>query len=140
MRRWCSDSWLSSMERDSSVKIGMTPDSSGIPKSCMGTVARSEIIMVSTSSLGSSSPIWRLPISRRPVMMRKYKMTVRAKAVIINGSLRLSSICLSHVFHSCALRILPFCGFYHILRQPNRRGERRIMGFQTHQKRHVPVR
>ena len=50
---------------------------------CMGTVARSEIIIVRTSSLGSSSPIWRLPISRRPSMIRKYRMRVRVKAVII---------------------------------------------------------
>ena len=49
----------------------MTPASSGMPKSCMGTVARSEIIMVSTNSLGSNSPICRFPISRRPSIMRK---------------------------------------------------------------------
>ena len=70
-RRLRRDHWLISMERDSSVRIGMTPASSGMPKSCMGTVARSEIIMVSTSSLGSNSPICRLPMSRRPIIMRK---------------------------------------------------------------------
>ena len=70
-RRLSRDSWLSSRERESSVRMGMTPASSGMPKSCMGTVARSEIIMVSTSSLGSSSPICRLPMSRSPIMMRK---------------------------------------------------------------------
>ena len=42
------------------------PLTRGMPKSCMGTAARSEIIRVSTSSLGSSSPICRFPISRRP--------------------------------------------------------------------------
>ena len=65
------DSWLNNMERESSVKIGMTPESRGIPKSCMGTVARSESIMVSTNSLGSNSPICRLPMSRSPAIMRK---------------------------------------------------------------------
>ena len=84
-RRWCSESWLMSSDRLKSVRMGMIPVNSGMPKSCMGTVARSEIIMVSTSSPGSSWPICRLPISRRPTTMRKYKITVRAKAVIIGS-------------------------------------------------------
>ena len=70
-RRLRSDSWLKSSDRASSVRIGSSPESRGMPKSCMGTAARSEIIMVSTSSLGSSSAIWRLPISRMPAMMKK---------------------------------------------------------------------
>ena len=57
---------LRSMDRHSSVTMGNTPLTRGMPKSCMGTAARSEIIRVSTSSLGSSSPICRFPISRRP--------------------------------------------------------------------------
>lgn len=70
-RRLVRDSWLRSMDRARRVRMGMTPASKGMPKSCMGTVARSEIIMVSTSSPGSSSPICRLPMRRRPIMMRK---------------------------------------------------------------------
>ena len=71
----------SSIDSASSVTIGTTPLSSGMPKSCIGTAARSEMSIVSTSSVGSSSPIWRLPISRRPSMMMKYKRIVRTKAV-----------------------------------------------------------
>ena len=62
--------------------IGKRPLTRGMPKSCMGTAARSEIIRVRTSSLGSSSPIWRFPMSRRPIMRIKYRMTVRKNAVV----------------------------------------------------------
>ena len=41
----------------SRVTMGNTPLTRGMPKSCMGTEARSEMMRVSTSSLGSSSPI-----------------------------------------------------------------------------------
>ena len=61
----------SSIESNKSVTIGMTPFKSGMPKSCIGTAARSEISSVSTSSMGSSSPICRLPRRRSPTMMRK---------------------------------------------------------------------
>ena len=61
----------SSIESDKSVTIGMTPFKSGMPKSCIGTAARSEMSSVSTSSMGSSSPICRLPSSRKPIMMRQ---------------------------------------------------------------------
>ena len=54
-----------------SARIGTTPLSSGMPKSCIGTAARSEMSSVSTSSMGSSSPICRLPRRRSPTMMRK---------------------------------------------------------------------
>ena len=66
----------------SSVTMGMTPFTSGMPKSCMGTEARSDSSIVSTSSIGSSSPICRLPVSRSPTMSSRYKMAVRKKAVI----------------------------------------------------------
>ena len=71
----------SSIESARSVIIGTTPFKSGMPKSCIGTAARSEMSMVSTSSVGSSSPICLFPISRRPSMMIKYKRIVRTKAV-----------------------------------------------------------
>ena len=61
----------SSIDSASSVTIGTTPLSSGMPKSCIGTAARSEMSIVSTSSVGSSSPIWRLPIRRIPTTIRK---------------------------------------------------------------------
>ena len=64
-----------------SARIGTTPLSRGMPKSCIGTDARSEISSVSTSSMGSSSPICRLPLSRRPAISSRYRMTVRKKAV-----------------------------------------------------------
>ena len=40
----------------SSVKMGITPDKRGMPISCMGTAARSEIKMATTNSDGSNSP------------------------------------------------------------------------------------
>ena len=46
--------------------MGMMPVSRGMPKSCMGTAARSAISRASTSSEGSSSPTWRLPMRRMP--------------------------------------------------------------------------
>ena len=64
-----------------SARMGTTPLSSGSPKSCMGTDARSEISSVSTSSMGSSSPICRLPLSRRPAISSRYRMMVRKNAV-----------------------------------------------------------
>ena len=59
---------LNSVDRAISVMMGMTPLNSGRAKSCMGTEARSEISSVSTSSMGSSSPICRLPLRRRPAI------------------------------------------------------------------------
>ena len=47
-----------------SVTIGKIPFSNGIPISCMGTEAKSDIIIAITSSFGSISPNWRLPIIR----------------------------------------------------------------------------
>ena len=44
------------MVMHSRVKMGMIPVSRGMPKSCMGTAARSAISRDSTSSEGSSSP------------------------------------------------------------------------------------
>ena len=64
-----------------SARIGTTPLSRGMPKSCMGTDARSEISSVSTSSIGSSSPICRLPLRRSPTISSRYRITVRRKAV-----------------------------------------------------------
>ena len=59
---------LNNVDRAISVMMGMTPLNSGRAKSCMGTEARSEISSVSTSSMGSSSPICRLPLRRRPAI------------------------------------------------------------------------
>ena len=56
------------MVRDSRVRMGTIPVSRGMPKSCMGTAARSAMIRVRASSLGSSSPICRFPMSRRPTV------------------------------------------------------------------------
>ena len=58
----------------------------GMPRSCMGTEARSAMSRESTSSEGSSSPTWRLPISRTPAMMRMYRITVRISAVNMASS------------------------------------------------------
>ena len=38
------------------VRMGMMPVSRGMPKSCIGTAARSAMMRASTSSEGSSSP------------------------------------------------------------------------------------
>ena len=59
------------MVMHSSVRMGIMPESRGMPKSCMGTAARSAIMRASTSSEGSSSPTWRLPIRRMPAMMSR---------------------------------------------------------------------
>ena len=67
----------------SSVAMGMTPCSSGRPKSCMGTEARSLNSIMRTNSMGSSCPIWRLPVRRRPTISRPYSSTVRRNAVIM---------------------------------------------------------
>ena len=53
----CIEKNESSIDSESSVTMGSTPFSSGMPKSCIGTAARSEISSISTSSIGSSSPI-----------------------------------------------------------------------------------
>ena len=45
--------------------------------SLMGTVARSEIIMATTSSDGWSSPICLLPIILKAITTRAYKIIVR---------------------------------------------------------------
>ena len=95
---------LSSMDRHSSVTMGNSPLTIGIPKSCMGTAARSEIISVSTSSLGSSSPICRFPISRRPTMRIKYKITVRKNAVVIVPHPFQVSICRKGAVYACRTR------------------------------------
>ena len=63
----------------SSVRIGITPDSRGMPMSCMGTAARSEIRIAATSSVGSSSPTCRLPISRIVTTIMTYRINVRTK-------------------------------------------------------------
>ena len=65
------------MVTHSRVKMGTIPESRGMPKSCMGTAARSAMRRSSTSSEGSSSPTCRFPMRRIPVMMSRYRMTVR---------------------------------------------------------------
>ena len=52
----------------SSVAMGITPCKSGRPKSCMGTDARSLSSIIRTNSMGSSCPICRLPVRRRPMI------------------------------------------------------------------------
>ena len=52
-----------------STMIGISPLSRGIPLSCIGTAARSEISRVTTSSAGCSSPNCRLPMIRMAVIM-----------------------------------------------------------------------
>ena len=74
------------MVRDSRARMGTTPAWRGMPRSCMGTEARSAMSRESTSSEGSSSPTWRLPISRTPAMMRMYRITVRISAVNMASS------------------------------------------------------
>ena len=59
------------MVRQRRVRMGMMPVSRGMPKSCMGTAARSAISRASTSSEGSSSPTWRLPMRRMPTMIKR---------------------------------------------------------------------
>ena len=87
-RRWnrtlCIEKNESSIESDSSVMIGTTPFKSGMPKSCIGTAARSEMSSISTSSMGSSSPIWRLPMARMPTIRITYNNMVRANAVAMS--------------------------------------------------------
>ena len=61
-----------------SVAIGTRPDTIGIPRSCMGTAARSETRMVTTSSDGSRSPICRLPIRRMAAITAIYSSSVRS--------------------------------------------------------------
>ena len=58
------------MVRHNRVKMGTMPVSRGMPKSCMGTAARSAISRASTSSEGSSYPTCRLPMRRMPAMMK----------------------------------------------------------------------
>ena len=69
-------------DRHRRVKMGITPIISGVPKSCMGTAARSAMIRDRTSSDGSNSPICRLPMRRMPTMIKRYRMMVRMTAVI----------------------------------------------------------
>ena len=71
------------MVMQSRVRIGIMPLSSGMPKSCMGTAARSAMMSASTNSDGSSSPTWRLPISRTPAIMSRYRIIVRKNAMTI---------------------------------------------------------
>ena len=61
--------------------MGIAPMSSGMPKSCIGTAARSAISRDRTSSDGSSCPIWRFPMRRMPMMMSRYKIAARTTAV-----------------------------------------------------------
>ena len=48
--------------------MGMSPVSSGMPVSCIGTAARSAKSIVTTNSDGAISPICRLPIRRTAAM------------------------------------------------------------------------
>ena len=75
------------VDRHSRVRMGMIPMSRGMPKSCMGTAARSAMSRESTSSEGSSWPICRFPMRRMPTIISRYRMTVRMTAVIIGACL-----------------------------------------------------
>ena len=88
------------MVRDSRVRMGITPAKRGMPKSCMGTAARSAMTRDSTSSEGSSSPTCRLPIRRMPTIKTRYKITVRTKPV--NISFPPGEYCLSSLPKFCA--------------------------------------
>ena len=70
-------------DKHNKVKIGIIPIIKGIPKSCIGTAARSAIIRESTSSEGSNSPICRFPMRRIPRIINRYKIIVRTTAVIM---------------------------------------------------------
>lgn len=59
----------SSSSRDTRIRIGTSPLSSGIPLSCMGTAAKSEISSVTTNSTGCSSPSCRFPMMRMAVII-----------------------------------------------------------------------
>ena len=83
---------LSSVLSASSVAMGMMPCSSGRPKSCIGTDARSLSSIIRTNSMGSSWPICRFPVSRRPTISSAYSSTVRKNAVIINDQLLLNGV------------------------------------------------
>ena len=50
---------------------------------CIGMAASSETRMVTTSSEGSSSPIWRLPIRRNATTIVTYRRKVRKKEIDI---------------------------------------------------------
>ena len=70
----------------SRVRMGITPESRGIPMSCMGTAARSEIKMATTSSEGSSSPICRFPMTRTVTTITRYSTMVRKNEINITIS------------------------------------------------------
>ena len=72
---------------ETSTNTGTTPLKSGCAVFCMGSEAISEIIMVTTSSLGCMSLIWRFPIRRMARMTKTYKMTVRITAINIASPL-----------------------------------------------------
>ena len=59
----------SSSSSATSTTMGIRPLSSGMPLSCMGTAARSEMSSVTTSSTGCSSPSCRLPMIRMAAIM-----------------------------------------------------------------------
>ena len=78
-KRLLSERMLSSTSSATSAAIGTRPKNSGMPRSCMGTAARSLTRMVTTSSAGSISPSWRFPISRTAQMTAKYSTSVRTR-------------------------------------------------------------
>ena len=77
------ESALSRLCTKSSVKIETTPLSSGISTSAIGSVAKSEIISVMTTSYGCSCANCRLPISRSTTAVTKKSTIVRKKPVSI---------------------------------------------------------
>ena len=68
----------------STTKIGISPESSGIAGSCIGTDARSAMSIVTTNSAGSICPIWRLPIMRMTRMSARYRITARKNEMSIH--------------------------------------------------------
>ena len=61
----------------STVKIGTSPEYSGMAPSCIGIAARFATSMVTTNSAGSISPICRFPIIRMAKISTKYNKMVR---------------------------------------------------------------
>ena len=67
------------------VRMGITPESRGMPMSCMGTEARSAISILTTNSDGSISPSCRLPIRRMTTTRIRYSKIARRNEINIHN-------------------------------------------------------
>ena len=61
----------------STVRMGTSPEYSGMAPSCMGMAARLATSMVTTNSDASIWPICRLPMSRMEKISTRYRKIVR---------------------------------------------------------------